>query len=280
MQSWWQYLIPQLFLSRILGQVALCRWVWLKNALIGLFVRHFKVDMSKANESDYTRYPNFHEFFTRVLKPGIRSIDVAANTITSPADGAISELGIIESGRLLQAKHHYYSVHALLGGDASLAEQFRQGHFVTIYLAPKDYHRVHMPFSGELQQMDYIPGRLFSVNNQSAKDVSNLFARNERVVSIFKTTFGPMAVVLVGAMVVGSMHTVWHGQVTPAKHAIVERWDYRDKSISLNKGDELGFFTLGSTVIVLLPSDVGHWSSALMAGSSVEMGQRIGEIQV
>lgn len=275
MRSWWQYCIPQLLCSRFLGWLALRRWVPLKNGLIALFVRYFNVDLSEAEQTDYRQYACFHDFFTRALKPGARSIDSDPQTVVSPVDGQVSELGTLTEGRILQAKHRDYSVRALLGGDAALAAQFHRGHFMTAYLSPKDYHRVHMPIEGVLLSMQYVPGRLFSVNARSVQDIHHLFARNERVVCTFQTARGLMVLVLVGAMVVGSMHTAWHGQVTPARHHCPQAWTYADQSIVLAKGEELGFFTLGSTVIVLFQENAVAWASNLQAESTLRLGQVI-----
>ena len=191
--------------------------------------------MDEAEQPELKCYPNFNAFFTRALKPEARPIDPQTNTVVSPADGVISEIGDIASDSLIQAKRMHYSAQSLLGGDASDASPFIDGQFATIYLAPKDYHRLHMPITGTLTKMIHIPGRLFSVNPTTAQAVPNLFARNERVVTLFDTEIGPMALVLVGAMIVASIETVWHGIVTPPKRSSIQRWDYQDKSIHLRK---------------------------------------------
>lgn len=203
-----QHLLPHHLLSRVIGGFAECRAPWFKNLLTRWFVRHYDVDMRQAQVEDPTAYENFNAFFTRALKPGARPLPAEAGVVVSPSDGAISQLGRIEHGRIFQAKGHSYSLLELLGGDGLRAAPFMGGHFATIYLSPKDYHRVHMPLTGTLKEMVYVPGRIFSVNQLTAENVPELFARNERVVCIFDTAVGPMAVILVGAMIVASIETV------------------------------------------------------------------------
>lgn len=278
---WLQYLLPQHLLSRLTGWFADSDIPWIKNNLIKIFIRHFNVDMSEAEQAMPVLYKNFNAFFTRKLKPDARPLEGGENTIVSPADGAISQIGDINNDNIIQAKGQDYSATTLLGGDPDLASLFTDGKFVTIYLSPKDYHRVHMPYGGKLKKMIYIPGDLFSVNNVTAENVSNLFARNERLVCLFETDRGPMAMVLVGAMIVAAIETVWAGQITPLPRDIIST-DYsqpRD-NIHLGKGEEMGRFKLGSTVILLFGKELMDWVDSLPAQSSVKMGQALGEFRV
>jgi len=268
-----QYLTPHHLLSRLVGTMAQSRAAWLKNRLIGGFVRRYQVDMSEAQQQDPLAFESFNAFFTRALKPEARPLDSTEGVILCPADGAISQIGDIGHGRVFQAKGHSFSTHALLGGDSERAAPFLNGRFATIYLSPRDYHRVHMPISGTLREMVYVPGKLFSVNPLTASAVPDLFARNERVVCIFDTACGPMALVMVGAMIVASMETVWAGQVAPLTRA-VKRFSY-DGPIALEAGAELGRFCLGSTVILLFGEQQVDWVQQLNAGSSVRMGQKL-----
>lgn len=273
-----QYLVPQHLLSRLVSMIAESRIGWIKNTFIQQFVRHFEVDMSEARQPDTSQYPNFNSFFTRPLRDGARSI-CEPGFIACPADGAISQLGPIRSGRILQAKGQSYSTVELLGGDPALAAQFEDGSFATIYLSPKDYHRVHMPCDGSLQQTVYVPGDLFSVNQTTAARVPRLFSRNERLVSVFDTDTGPMASVLVGAMIVAGIETVWSGQEAPIPRAISsKRFDRAPESVALGRGEEMGRFKLGSTVILLFPKDSIEWLDTLAAGSSVRMGEALAKI--
>jgi len=269
-----QYLTPQQVLSRLVGLLAEARAPWLKNRLIGWFVHRYQVDMREAQMEDPLAFDNFNAFFTRALKADARPLDETPGAILCPADGAVSQIGDIGHGRVFQAKGHSFSTHALLGGDSERAAPFLNGRFATIYLSPRDYHRVHMPISGTLREMIYVPGKLFSVNPLTASAVPDLFARNERVVCIFDTACGKMALVLVGAMIVASMETVWAGQVAPLARG-VRRFRY-DGPIHLQAGTELGRFRLGSTVILLFGEQQMDWSGELGTGSSVRMGQRLG----
>lgn len=273
-----QYLLPHHTLSRLVGKLASCRTVWLKNALITRFIKRFNVDMSQAAQPEPTAYANFNDFFTRALREGARPLSDAPNGILCPADGAISQLGTIEQGRLFQAKGHSFSLTELLGGDTERATPFMGGQFATVYLSPRDYHRLHMPVTGTLREMIYVPGRLFSVNQTTAENVPDLFARNERVVCIFDTELGPMAMVLVGAMIVASIETVWAGQITPPTRTL-KTWQYDVSArapIVLEKGAEMGRFLLGSTVILTFAPNQMEWCEKLKAGSPVEMGQLMG----
>ncbi|SDI56428.1 phosphatidylserine decarboxylase [Pseudomonas flavescens] len=274
-----QYLTPHHLLSRLIGQAAECRAPWFKNRLITWFARQYQVDMSEAQIEDPTAFEHFNAFFTRALKEGARPLDNLPGAVLCPADGAVSQLGRIEHGRVFQAKGHSYSVTELLGGDSERAAPFMGGDFATVYLSPKDYHRVHMPLAGTLKEMIYVPGRLFSVNQTTAENVPELFARNERVVCLFDTERGPMAVVLVGAMIVASIETVWAGLITPPKRELKSvRYDEAARApISLEKGAELGRFKLGSTAIVLFGPEQVKWAAELGANSPVRMGQLLGQ---
>lgn len=273
-----QYFVPQHLLSRLAGWIAESRIEWIKNTFIGNFVRRYRVDMSEALEENPLAYEHFNAFFTRALKEDARPIDAETGSIVCPADGAVSQLGPILGDAVFQAKGHYYSLNELLGGDAERAQAFLNGTFATVYLSPKDYHRVHMPYTGTLREMIHVPGDLFSVNTRTAANVPRLFARNERVVAIFDTDIGPMAVVLVGAMIVASIETVWAGRVAPAKRQI-RVTDYRGAArapIVLEKGDELGRFRLGSTAIVCFGAGAVAWDKQFRDGSPTRMGERLG----
>lgn len=272
-----QHLLPQHLLSRLAGRLAECRIGWVKNSFINWFRKRYRVDMSQALEPNPEAYEHFNAFFTRALKPDARPLDTAPGALLSPADGAISQLGAIEHGRIFQAKGRGYGLATLLGGSIERAEPFINGQFATVYLSPRDYHRVHMPVTGTLRETVYIPGDLYSVNQVTAEGVDNLFARNERLVAIFDTEHGPMAMVLVGAMIVAGIETVWNGQVAPtSKRPVILDRHHDQAPITLEKGAEMGRFKLGSTVIVLFGPDAARWDEALKAGSSVRMGQSLG----
>mgnify|MGYP000320636502 CR=1 FL=1 len=271
-----QYLLPHHLLSRFVGFFA--EGSFLKNVLIRSFVRRYKVDMSEAAISDPLEYPSFNTFFTRELKADARPIDSDEAAIVCPADGAVSALGLINDEQILQAKGRDYSISDLLGGDQQLANEFRNGAFATIYLSPRDYHRVHMPLAGRLQKLIYVPGRLFSVNQATANAVPNLFARNERAICVFSTEAGPMCVVLVGAMIVAGIETIWSGQVCPSIGSrSIRQTEYSDNEppIQLATGAELGRFKLGSTAIVLFAPEAITLNQDLDAESPVKMGQRL-----
>ncbi|HDZ57034.1 MAG TPA: phosphatidylserine decarboxylase [Pseudomonas xinjiangensis] len=270
-----QYILPQHLLSRLAGGLANCTQPWVKNTFITWFVKRYQVDMSQAVEPDPMTHACFNDFFTRALKPDARPLDPDPKVVLSPADGVISQLGSIEHGRIFQAKGHSYSVLELVGGDPRLASLFQGGQFATVYLSPRDYHRVHMPYGGTLRQMIYVPGQLFSVNRVTAENVPRLFSRNERVVCLFDTPAGPMGLVLVGAMIVASVETVWAGLVAPHRRQLQQK-DYSEAAPQLDRGAEMGRFKLGSTAIVLFgPGKVG-WDSGLSAGDFVRMGQKMG----
>jgi phosphatidylserine decarboxylase len=272
-----QYVTPQHPLSRLIGRLARSRVKWLKNTFIRWFVKRYKVDMSLAVEENPLAYACFNDFFTRHLKPGIRPVCPLPDSVVCPADGAFSQLGDIREGRIFQAKGQDYTVQELLGGDPQLASQFAGGTFATVYLAPRDYHRVHMPFGGKLRRMIAIPGDLFSVNTATAQHVPRLFSRNERAVAIFDTEVGPMAVVLVGAMIVAGIETVWAGEVAPCRGE-VKTTDYGDDGMTLAKGDEMGLFKLGSTAIVLFGPNVVAWDSAYKPGTATMVGKQLGRL--
>lgn len=272
----WQYLLPQHLISRFMYWFTRLENPAVKNRFTAWFVRRFGVDMEQAQEPDASAYASFNAFFTRALKPAARPVVAAENAIACPVDGAISQIGNIVETRLFQAKGHYFGLESLLGGSRELAARFRNGRFATIYLSPKDYHRIHMPIAGDLEQMIYVPGRLFSVNPLTTRAVRNLFARNERVVCIYQTDAGPMAVVMVGAICVASIETVWAGQVTPARPREVASWSYRDRPVHLERGAEMGRFNMGSTVIVLFGPERVAWAAGLAADATVRMGQLLG----
>ncbi|WP_151670309.1 archaetidylserine decarboxylase [Nitrincola schmidtii] len=273
-----QYLVPQHLLSRLVGRLADCKTAWVKNGFIRWFNRQYQINMTEAAEENPLAYPSFNAFFTRALKPEARPIDSDPDVLISPADGAISQLGKIEHGRIFQAKGRDYGLTTLLGGDLKRAEPFINGEFATIYLSPKDYHRVHMPISGVLRETVYVPGDLWSVNQVTAEGVDQLFARNERLVAIFDTEIGPMAMVLVGAMIVAGIEVVWQGHVAPVlKTPLVLGKRYEDL-ITLTRGEEMGRFKLGSTVILLFGENALQWNSELSAGSGVKLGRGIAKL--
>ncbi len=272
-----QFILPHHLLSRLIGYIAECRWPWLKNALIKQFISTYKVNMAEAADPEPESYTCFNDFFTRTLKSDAREFPKHDMEIACPADGAISQIGDIEKGRIFQAKGYDFSTRELLGGSEELAEQFEDGKFATIYLSPKDYHRVHMPLGGELKQMVYVPGRLFSVSPLTVNQIPRLFARNERMVALFETEHGPMAMVMVGAMIVASIETVWAGLVTPPKRKL-QQLNY-GKPTRLDRGEEMGQFKLGSTVIMLFGKDMISWDNNLLADQPVRLGQKLGVIQ-
>jgi len=272
-----QYILPKHCITRVYGFLAGIRQTAIKNYFIRKFIRKFHVDMQEAQHQDPSDYPDFHAFFSRHLREGVRTIDAQANSMASPVDGSVSEVGVVKEGQLIQAKNRYYSVYDLLGQDREAADRFSSAKFITLYLAPKDYHRVHMPYAGRLREMTYIPGQLFSVRPATVKYISNLFTRNERVVCLFETEHGPMAVIFVGAAIVGSIHTAWHGQVTPVPGRRVRHWEYPTETAPVfAKGDDIGHFTLGSTIIILSAEGGLDWEAALQPGTEVKLGQRLG----
>lgn len=274
-----QLILPHHLLSRLVGALARSETPWIKTTFINLFRKQFQIDLKEAQIEDADQFASFNAFFTRALKDGARPICAETSAIVSPADGAISQLGRIRGSDVMQAKGQYFSLYELVGGDSELASEFINGSFATVYLSPRDYHRVHMPLSGTLREMIYVPGRLFSVNQVTTRQIPDLFARNERAVCVFDSDNGPFAVILVGAMIVAGIETVFAGQVAPQPRNIV-RTQYPPRSeIRLQKGEELGRFLLGSTAILLFPEGKASFLQGLGEGSPVQMGQKLGELQ-
>lgn len=279
-----QYFIPQHFLTSLVYRITRCETPWIKNILIKLFISIFDVDMSLALNPDPESYSNFNNFFTRELSPDARSFILDEHTILCPVDGAVSQVGNIAQNKnddntIIQAKGKSYTLKELLVKD-ELVNMFSGGTYATLYLSPKDYHRIHMPISGQLSRMIYVPGKLFAVNAHTLRVVDAVFARNERVINIFNTNIGPMAMVMVGALNVGSMETVWAGQITPAQDRVISDTSYSDdEAISLEQGEEMGRFNMGSTVILLFPIDVMEWADEMIAEKRIVMGERIGNVK-
>jgi len=272
-----QYILPQHFLSRIVYKLMRCENTWVKNTLISVISRVAGINREEALSPDPADYVSFNAWFTRALKPGARTIDSDQQAFLSPCDGRISETGSLEKNHILQAKGKDYTLQDLLADDP-VCSQLVDGYFSTIYLSPKDYHRIHMPLTGHLQRMIHVPGRLFSVAPYTARQVPRLFARNERVIAIFDTDVGPLVMVLVGAMLVSSTETVWAGEVTPNKNKDVSVIDYADGEITLSRGDEMGRFNMGSTVILLAPPGALKSLASVGAGDVVKVGERLGSI--
>ncbi len=270
-----QYLLPTQALTMLMGWLAGREGGAATAGVIGWFVKRYGVNMAEAAEPDITRYTSFNQFFTRELKPAARPLSAA--DLVCPVDGSISQFGAIDGEQILQAKGHYYSTRALLGGDAALAAHFHGGHFATLYLSPKDYHRIHMPCAGRLLRMIHVPGALFSVNPTTARGVPGLFARNERVVCVFDADHGPWVLVLVGATIVGSMATVWHGVVNPPRPGVLREWSYHDQDLRLAQGAEMGRFLLGSTVVMLFPAGPLRFNGAWHSGAAICMGTPMAE---
>ena len=272
-----QYVAPQQALSRLAGWLSTRRWRWWKNWQINLLIRRYGAKLDEAVHSDLAAYSDFNSFFTRHLKPALRPIAPSANDLVSPVDGVISQLGNIDQDQVFQAKGVTYSLASLLGGASDCASQFHNGKFITLYLAPKDYHRVHLPYAGTLRETIYIPGKLFSVNRHTVNDVPQLFSRNERLVCIFTTDIGPMAVIFVGAMLVGNIVTTW--QAAPRARQVTRTpAPALQSALQFAKGAEIGHFTMGSTVLVLLPHNTMEWAPHLRAETIVKMGQSIANI--
>jgi phosphatidylserine decarboxylase len=269
-----QYILPKQALTLLAGKIAGAQAGHLTTRLITWFVARYNVNMAEAANSDIASYQSFNEFFTRPLRDGARPL--AKADFICPVDGAISQFGAIERDQIFQAKGHHYSTTALVGGDAELAAKFQDGSFATLYLSPKDYHRIHMPCDGKLTRMIYVPGELFSVNPTTARGVPGLFARNERVVCVFDSKHGPFVLTLVGATIVGSMATVWHGIVNPPRTRAVREWHYKDKPVSLKKGDEMGRFLLGSTVVLLFAKNALAFNAAWSPAQAIRMGENMG----
>ena len=276
-----QYLLPKHLISRLVGKLAAAKLGWFSHFLINRFIKAYGINMAEAKFEQAKDYASFNEFFTRPLKDGVRPLATEANIVAHPVDGTISQLGPIVDGKLIQAKNHNYSLQALLGGDSATALPFQNGHFATVYLAPKDYHRIHMPILGTLREMIYVPGDLFSVNPLTAENVPDLFARNERVVTIFDTELGPMALVLVGATIVASIETVWAGTVTPPTGKDVFRWTYPatgPQAVTLEKGAEMGRFKLGSTVILAFQAGQIEFTDKQYPTAVTRMGEPFANI--
>ena len=278
MAVWLQHLLPKRALTQAVGRLAAAQGGAWTTAAIRRFVQRYGVDMNEAAEPDISRYASFNDFFTRPLREGARPL--AQATWVSPVDGAVSQLGPIVDGHIFQAKGHEYTAQALLAGDASDAQRFAKGSFATLYLSPRDYHRIHMPCAGRLTRMVYVPGDLYSVNPATAAAVPGLFARNERVVCHFDTDHGAMVMVLVGATIVGSVATVWHGSVHPPRHAKPRQWDYAAGQIDLAQGEEMGRFLLGSTVVLLWSRGDLTFMPAWQAAAPIRMGQAMAELTV
>lgn len=272
-----QHLLPQHRLSQLMYRLARLEWRPFRRLATGAFIRLTGIRMDEAAEPDPRAYPHLAALFTRALRPGARPLDPDPRAIVSPVDGTLSQIGPIADGRIVQAKGHDYSVRDLLGERGDLHRLFEGGGFATVYLSPKDYHRIHMPVSGDLIETRHLGGRLFSVNAVTAALVPDLFARNERVVTLFGTEAGPMALVLVGAIFVGGIETVWQGEIAPAPSAAAcRRWP--DQRVRLGRGEEMGRFNLGSTVVLLFPAGTMAWEAGLQPGDQVRMGQRIGTL--
>ena len=270
-----QYLIPKQALTILAGKLATKEAGALTTSVIRWFVGRYNVNMAEAANPDIASYKSFNEFFTRPLKDGARPQANAA--FISPVDGAISQFGAIDRDQIFQAKGHSYSTTALVGGDRKLAEQFENGSFATLYLSLRDYHRIHMPCDGQLTRMIYVPGELFSVNPTTARGVPGLFARNERVVCVFESAFGPFVLTLVGATIVGSMATVWHGMINPPRPGVVREWRYDgDTTVNLKKGQEMGRFLLGSTVVMLFPKNTLTFNPDWAPTGAIRMGEMMG----
>ena len=274
-----QYLMPGHLISRVTHKMMRIETPWFKNGMIRTLSAIFDIDMTDAQLKSPDDFVSFNAFFTRALKPESRPIDPAENSIVSPVDGAISQMSRIDEGSLVQAKGHSYTVTDLLGGDEGEAAKYAQGSFTTIYLSPRDYHRIHIPVTGTLTEMVHVPGRLFSVNPATARSIPRLFARNERVIAHFDTAMGAMAVVMVGAVNVGSIETVWDGEVTPPAGKEIGRWDYEGNAAQqFAKGAEIGRFNMGSTVILLFANPDVQWMGQLGEESQLKMGQKIGAL--
>ena len=272
-----QYLFPKQALTSFAGWVSSHERGWVTTEIIRRFVAKYQVNMEEAANPDIASYRSFNDFFTRALKPGARP--VADADLVCPVDGAISQFGRIREGQIFQAKGHDYSTTAVVGGDAELAAQYRNGSFATLYLSPRDYHRIHMPCAGRLLRMIYVPGELFSVNPTTARGVPGLFARNERVVCVFESAHGPFVLILVGATIVGSMATVWHGVVNPPRGKVVQSFDYsaQQPAIALDKGEEMGRFLLGSTVVMLFPDGQLDFNASWQPGRAIRLGEAMAQ---
>jgi phosphatidylserine decarboxylase len=272
-----QYLLPKGALTNFAGRVAGAKGGAMTTRLIRWFVGRYDVNMDEALDPDISHYTSFNEFFTRALRPDARPL--ADADFICPVDGRISQFGAIDDDQIFQAKGHKFSTTALVGGDAELAAKFQHGSFANLYLSPRDYHRIHMPCDGKLTRMIYVPGELFSVNPTTARGIPGLFARNERVVCVFDTASGPFVMTLVGATIVGSMATVWHGVVNPPRAPQICEWKYDDQNIVLKKGEELGRFLLGSTVVMLFPKDKLGFNPSWQPAGPVRLGETMANLK-
>ncbi|HMN81811.1 MAG TPA: archaetidylserine decarboxylase [Burkholderiaceae bacterium] len=271
-----QHLLPKLALTRLMGKLASMAGGGTTTSVIRWFIGRYGVDMTEAAEPDPAAYPTFNAFFTRALRDGARPL--APSGLLCPVDGTISQFGAIQRDQIFQAKGHHYPTTALVGGDAALGELFDDGSFATLYLSPRDYHRIHMPCDGELVRMIHVPGALYSVNPATARGLPGLFARNERVVCEFRTADGPFVLVLVGATIVGSMATVWHGTVNPPRPGRIRQWTYEPGQVTLARGAEMGRFQLGSTVVLLFPRGPLRFAPSWHPGRVIRMGEPMGEL--
>ena len=279
LKTWPLFLLPQHFLSSLIHWFMRIKHTGFKNFQINQFIKLFKVNMSEAEHENSSDFPDFNHFFTRQLKSDARIDKTGPNELCCPVDGAISELGGINDEQLIQAKGHQFGLKDLLAGDQTLTDTFRDGQFATIYLSPRDYHRIHMPIDGSLQEMLHVPGQLFGVNNASVKTIPRLFARNERVISLFDTPAGPMALIQVGAIFVSSIETTWQGVVTPPRRKQVQRWSYYDQEpTKMMKAQEMGRFNMGSTVVLLFAKNRIEWNQDLYPNLPVQLGQLLGNI--
>ncbi|MGH8496961.1 MAG: archaetidylserine decarboxylase [Gammaproteobacteria bacterium] len=281
LSGWIQYPLPQHLISRTVYHATRIRVGWFKNALIRWFVRAYDVDLDEAVASDPAAYASFNEFFTRPLRDDARPLTRPPDALAAPVDGELARFGTISNGMLVQAKGHSFELLELLGGDGRLAARFERGAYATFYLAPRAYHRIHLPFAGRLSEMIFVPGRLFSVNDATARSVPRLFARNERVITVFETAAGPLAVILVGALCVGSMETVWAGEITPGGGRRLARWQYPEDGPDAQRFErnaEIGRFNMGSTVIVLMVEGAAHWNADLRDGQLVRVHEPIGRV--
>ena len=270
-----QYLMPKRALTTLAGTFASAQLGGLTTLAIRRFVARYRVNMAEAANPDIASYASFNDFFTRALAPGMRPL--AAADLICPVDGTISQFGSVEKDQIFQAKGHHYSTTALVGGDTELAARFEHGHFATLYLSPRDYHRIHMPCAGRLTRMVHVPGDLFSVNPTTARGVPGLFARNERVVCVFESDHGPFVLVLVGATIVGSMATAWHGQVNPPRTGTLRQWDYAPGQVELQQGEEMGRFMLGSTVVMLFPQGPLQFNPDWAAARPIQLGEAMAQ---
>lgn len=281
LKSWPLAILPHQLLSRLVRHATRWRSSFWKDPLIRLFIRHFDVDMTEAESADAADYASFNSFFTRALQPGARTFPAQPDTIACPVDGCVSQAGKITAGRMIQAKGRDYSVKTLLGGNSEQAAIFENGEFATLYLSPRDYHRIHMPCQGRLLETTYVPGRLFSVAPHTTRAIPNLFARNERLVTLFETPAGPVALIMVGAIFVSCMETVWAGMVNPSMGMQLQHTHHNkpgDTVIDLDRGDEMGRFNMGSTVILLFGQDRIEWDPVLQPGTAVQLGQQIARL--